>query len=146
MLTAVFGDQTWATIAETTQVRTAIRAEPVLVRGTLPLRAALFSETRDGRCSAAFRCCCWLCTAVSTVVLLRQGRTSRVRLGFSRRLLASTAVSFAVSRSPRRSGPTTSGRSPALRAGVAALAALATSTGCSGRGATRRCSSPPCSP
>nr|WP_255426863.1 arabinosyltransferase domain-containing protein [Pseudonocardia sp. C8] len=129
VLTAVFGDQTWATIAEATRVRTAI-GPSLSWYEELSRYELLFSETRDGSVQRRFPVLLlWLCTAVSTVVLLRRGRIPGAALGFSRRLLASTAVSFAVLALTPTKWTHHFGAFAALGAGVAALAALATSTG-----------------
>lgn len=129
VLVAVFGDQTWATIAEATRVRTEI-GPSLSWYEELSRYVLLFSETRDGSVQRRFPVLLlWLCTAVSTVVLLRRGRIPGAALGFSRRLLMSTALSFAVLALTPTKWTHHFGAFAALGAGVAALAALATSTG-----------------
>ena len=129
VLAAVFGDQTWATISEATRVRTDI-GPSLSWYEELSRYELLFSETRDGSLQRRFPVLLlWLCMAVSTVVLLRRGRIPGAALGFSRRLLTSTALSFAVLALTPTKWTHHFGAFAALAAGVAALAALATSTG-----------------
>lgn len=129
VLVAVFGDQTWATIAEATRVRTDI-GPSLSWYEELSRYVLLFSETRDGSVHRRFPVLLlWLCMIVSTIVLLRRGRIPGAALGFSRRLLASTALSFAVLALTPTKWTHHFGAFAALGAGVAALAVLATSTG-----------------
>lgn len=129
VLVAVFGDQTWATISEATRVRTDI-GPSLSWYEELSRYELLFSETRDGSVHRRFPVLLlWLCMIVSVVVLLRRGRIPGAALGFSRRLLASTALSFAVLALTPTKWTHHFGAFAALGAGVAALAALATSTG-----------------
>lgn len=129
VLTAVFGDQAWAAISEATRVRTEI-GPSLSWYEELSRYELLFSETRDGSVQRRFPVLLlWLCLVVSTVVLLRRGRIPGAALGFSRRLLTSTALSFAVLALTPTKWTHHFGAFAALGAGVAALAALATSTG-----------------
>ncbi|ANY06619.1 arabinosyltransferase domain-containing protein [Pseudonocardia sp. HH130630-07] len=129
VLTAVFGDQTWASIAEATRVRTEI-GPSLSWYEELSRYELLFSDSRDGSVQRRFPVLLlWLCLIVSTIVLLRRGRIPGAALGFSRRLLTSTALSFAVLALTPTKWTHHFGAFAALGAGVAALAALATSTG-----------------
>ncbi len=129
VLTAVFGDQTLATVAEATRVRQDIGPNLPWYQ-ELARYDLLFSDSRDGSLQRRFPVLLlWLCMIVSTIVLLRRGRIPGAALGFSRRLLTSTALSFAVLALTPTKWTHHFGAFAALASGVAALAALATSTG-----------------
>ncbi|BBF98969.1 MULTISPECIES: arabinosyltransferase domain-containing protein [Pseudonocardia] len=129
VLLAVFGDQTWATISEATRVRTELGPNLSWYQ-ELSRYDLLFAESRDGSLQRRFPVLLlWLCTAVAGAVLLRRGRIPGAALGFSRRLLGSTVLSFAVLALTPTKWTHHFGAFAALAAGVAALAALATSTG-----------------
>ncbi|MEJ8278755.1 arabinosyltransferase domain-containing protein [Pseudonocardia spirodelae] len=129
VLAAVFGDQTVATVAEATRVRQEIGPNLPWYQ-ELARYDLLFSDSRDGSMQRRFPVLLlWLCMIVCTIVLLRRGRIPGAALGFSRRLLTSTALSFAVLALTPTKWTHHFGAFAALAAGVAALAALATSTG-----------------
>ncbi|OLL75220.1 hypothetical protein Ae168Ps1_3620c [Pseudonocardia sp. Ae168_Ps1] len=129
VLVAIFGDQTWATVAEATRVRTDLGPNLSWYE-ELSRYQLLFTESRDGSLQRRFPVLLlWLCTAVAGAVLLRRGRIPGAALGFSRRLLGSTVLSFAVLALTPTKWTHHFGAFAALGAGVAALAALATSTG-----------------
>ncbi|MFP5068841.1 arabinosyltransferase domain-containing protein [Pseudonocardia nantongensis] len=129
VLVAIFGDQTWATVAEATRVRTDIGPNLKWYE-ELSRYVLLFSDNQDGSLQRRFPVLLTLlCTAVAAVVLLRRGRIPGAALGFSRRLIGSTVLSFAVLALTPTKWTHHFGAFAALGAGVAALAALATSTG-----------------
>ncbi|MFP5021060.1 arabinosyltransferase domain-containing protein [Pseudonocardia phyllosphaerae] len=129
VLLAIFGDQTWSTISEATRVRTEIGPNMPWSQ-ELYRYQQLFSDSRDGPLQRRFPVLLtWLCTAVAAVVLLRRGRIPGAALGFSRRLLGSTVLSFMVLALTPTKWTHHFGAFAALGAGVAALAALATGTG-----------------
>ncbi len=129
VLVAIFGDQTWETVAEATRVRTAIGPNLFWYQ-ELARYQALFTPNQDGPLQRRFPVLLlWLCTAVATMVLLRRGRIPGAALGFSRRLIGSTVLSFAVLSLTPTKWTHHFGAFAALGAGMAALAALATSTG-----------------
>ncbi|MDN5919129.1 MAG: arabinosyltransferase domain-containing protein [Pseudonocardia sp.] len=129
VLVAVFGDQTWETVAEATRVRTAIGPNLYWYQ-ELARYEALFTPNQDGPLQRRFPVLLlWLCTAVASMVLLRRGRIPGAALGFSRRLIGSTVLSFAVLALTPTKWTHHFGAFAALGAGMAALAALATSTG-----------------
>ncbi|MET0190081.1 MAG: arabinosyltransferase domain-containing protein [Pseudonocardia sediminis] len=129
VLVAIFGDQTWATISEATRVRTEIGPNLAWYE-ELTRYQNLFSESRDGSLMRRFPVLLTLlCTAVAAMVLLRRGRIPGAALNFSRRLMGSTVLSFAVLALTPTKWTHHFGAFAALASGVAALAALATSTG-----------------
>ncbi|WP_165922304.1 arabinosyltransferase domain-containing protein [Pseudonocardia endophytica] len=129
VLVAIFGDQTWATIAEATRVRTDIGPNLYWYQELVRYQA-LFAQNQDGSLQRRFPVLLlWLCTAVAGMVLLRRGRIPGAALGFSRRLIGSTVLSFAVLALTPTKWTHHFGAFAALGAGMAALAALATSTG-----------------
>ncbi|WP_051232153.1 arabinosyltransferase domain-containing protein [Pseudonocardia asaccharolytica] len=128
VLVAIFGDQTYAAIAEATRVRTEIGPNlswfAELYRYNL-----LFSNGRDGSLARRFPVLLlMLCTAVATVVMLRRGRIPGAALGPGRRLIGSIVFAFAVLTLTPTKWTHHFGAFAALGAGMAALAALATST------------------
>ncbi|MEQ3551190.1 arabinosyltransferase domain-containing protein [Pseudonocardia nematodicida] len=129
VLVAVFGDQTWATISEATRVRTELGPNLPWYQEIYRYEL-LFTDSRDGSLQRRFPVLLLLtCLAVAAMVLLRRGRIPGAALGFSRRLLGSTVLSFAVLALTPTKWTHHFGAFAALGAGVAALAALATSTG-----------------
>ena len=129
VLVAIFGDQTWATVAEATRVRTDIGPNLYWYQELVRYQA-LFSQNTDGSLQRRFPVLLLvLCTAVAAMVLLRRGRIPGAALGFSRRLIGSTVLSFAVLALTPTKWTHHFGAFAALGAGMAALAALATSTG-----------------
>lgn len=127
VLVAVFGDQTYATIAEAIRVRTEIGPDlpwfDELSRYTL-----LFSPTRDGSLARRFPVLLtMLCAIVSAAVLIRRGCIPGAALGPSRRMIGSTLLSFAMLALTPTKWTHHFGAFAALGAGVAALAALASS-------------------
>lgn len=129
VLVAIFGDQTWATIAEATRVRTDIGPNLYWYEELVRYQA-LFNQNQDGSLQRRFPVLLlWLCTAVAGMVLLRRGRIPGAALGFSRRLIGTTVLSFAVLALTPTKWTHHFGAFAALGAGMAALAALATSTG-----------------
>lgn len=129
VLVAVFGDQTWATVSEATRVRTEIGPNLAWYQ-ELTRYQLLLSESRDGSLMRRFPVLLTLlCTAVAAMVLLRRGRIPGAALNFSRRLMGSTVLSFAVLALTPTKWTHHFGAFAALGAGMAALAALATSTG-----------------
>ncbi len=127
VLVAVFGDQTYATIAEATRVRTEIGPNVSwfneLYRYTL-----LFSPTRDGSLARRFPVLLtMLCAIVSAAVLIRRGRIPGAALGPSRRMIGCTLLSFAMLALTPTKWTHHFGAFAALGAGVVALAALASS-------------------
>ncbi|MBW0104681.1 arabinosyltransferase domain-containing protein [Pseudonocardia sp. KRD291] len=129
VLVAVFGDQTWATVSEATRVRTEIGPNLAWYQ-ELTRYQLLLSDSRDGSLMRRFPVLLTLmCTAVASMVLLRRGRIPGAALNFSRRLIGSTVLSFAVLALTPTKWTHHFGAFAALGAGMAALAALATSTG-----------------
>ncbi len=129
VLLAIFGDQTWATVAEATRVRTEIGPNLAWYQELIRYQF-LFTQNQDGSLQRRFPVLLLvLCTAVAAMVLLRRGRIPGAALGFSRRLIGSTVLSFAVLALTPTKWTHHFGAFAALGAGMAALAALATSTG-----------------
>ncbi|MDQ4118493.1 MAG: arabinosyltransferase domain-containing protein [Actinomycetota bacterium] len=129
VLVAIFGDQTWATVSEATRVRTDIGPNLYWYQELVRYQA-LFGQGVDGSLPRRFPVLLlWLCTAVAAMVLLRRGRIPGAALHFSRRLIGSTVLSFAVLALTPTKWTHHFGAFAALGAGMAALAALATSTG-----------------
>nr|WP_239029342.1 arabinosyltransferase domain-containing protein [Pseudonocardia acidicola] len=127
VLVAVYGDQTWATIAEATRVRTQIGPN-LSWFAELYRYQLLFSEGRDGSLERRFPVLLiLLCTAVSVVVLLRRGRIPGAAAGPAGRLIGSTVIAFVVLALTPTKWTHHFGAFAALGAGMAALAALATS-------------------
>ncbi|MFC5996216.1 arabinosyltransferase domain-containing protein [Pseudonocardia hispaniensis] len=128
VLVAIFGDQTYATVAEATRVRTGIGPN-LSWFAELSRYDLLFSTSRDGSLARRFPVLLlMLCTVVTAVVMLRRGRIPGAALGPSRRLIGSTAFAFAVLVLTPTKWTHHFGAFAALGAGMAALAALATST------------------
>ncbi|MET0191569.1 MAG: arabinosyltransferase domain-containing protein, partial [Pseudonocardia sediminis] len=129
VLLAVFGDQTWATVVEATRVRTGIGPSLAWYE-EIRRYQELFEQSRNGSLMRRFPVLLLgLCTAVAASVLLRRGRIPGAALGFSRRLVASTVLSFAVLALTPTKWTHHFGAFAALGAGMAALAAVATTTG-----------------
>lgn len=129
VLVAVFGDQTWQTIAEATRVRTEIGPNQPWYQ-ELYRYNLLFSTTRDGSLMRRFPVLLLLlCLGVSIAVLLRRGRIPGAALGVSRRLIGSSLLAFVVLALTPTKWTHHFGAFAALGAGMAAVAALATGTG-----------------
>ncbi|WP_181784574.1 arabinosyltransferase domain-containing protein, partial [Pseudonocardia pini] len=128
VLVAVFGDQTWQTIAEATRVRTEIGPNQPWYQ-ELYRYQLLFSNTRDGSLMRRFPVLVlMLCLGVSIAVLLRRGRIPGAALGVSRRLIGSSLLAFVVLALTPTKWTHHFGAFAALGAGMAAVAALATAT------------------
>ncbi|WP_214365695.1 arabinosyltransferase domain-containing protein [Pseudonocardia sp. H11422] len=129
VLVAVFGDQTVATVAEATRVRTEIGPNMSWF-SELYRYQLLFSPTRDGSLARRFPVLLLvLCAAVTVVVLLRRGRIPGAATGPTMRLIGSMVAAFGVLALTPTKWTHHFGAFAALGAGVAALAALATSAG-----------------
>ncbi|MCW0215643.1 MAG: arabinosyltransferase domain-containing protein [Pseudonocardia sp.] len=129
VLVAIFGDQSWAAVSEATKVRTAIGPNLAWYE-ELSRYVLLFEQSRDGSLMRRFPVLLlMLCLAVSAVVILRRGRIPGAGLGASRRLIGSTLLAFVVLALTPTKWTHHFGAFAALGAGLAALAALATSSG-----------------
>ena len=126
VLVAMFGDQTWATVAEATRVRTAIG--PALPWfGELYRYTLLFAPSPDGSLARRFPVLVMVaCAAVAAVVLLRRIRIPGLATGPASRTLATVALGFAVLALTPTKWTHHFGAFAGLGAMVAALAAVAT--------------------
>ncbi|MEK6443530.1 arabinosyltransferase domain-containing protein [Pseudonocardia sp. T1-2H] len=129
VLVAIFGDQSWAAVSEATRVRTEIGPNLAWYE-ELYRYELLFTASRDGSLMRRFPVLLLiLCLVVSAVVILRRGRIPGAGLGASRRLIGSTLLAFVVLALTPTKWTHHFGAFAALGAGLAALAAVATSTG-----------------
>lgn len=127
VLVAVFGDQTLATVAEATRVRTDVGPNlswfSELYRYNL-----LFAQGQDGAVARRFAVLVLLlATAVATLVLLRRGRIPGAAAGPTRRLITVTLLGFAVLALTPTKWTHHFGAFAALGAGIAAVAVVAAS-------------------
>ncbi|WP_219417315.1 arabinosyltransferase domain-containing protein [Pseudonocardia nigra] len=128
VLVAVFADQTWATVAEATRVRTEI-GPYVPWYGELYRYSLLFSPSPDGSLVRRFPVLVLvLCAAVAAVVLARRGRIPGVASGPARRVLGSVVLGFGVLALTPTKWTHHFGAFAGLGAAVAALAVVATGT------------------
>jgi arabinosyltransferase C len=128
VLVAVFDDQTWASVAEATRVRTEIGPNQPWYQ-ELSRYELLFSNSRDGSLMRRFPVLLLLLLlGVSIAVLLRRGRIPGAALGVSRRLIGSSLLAFVVLALTPTKWTHHFGAFAALGAGMAAIAALATGT------------------
>ncbi|MFI0463896.1 arabinosyltransferase domain-containing protein [Saccharopolyspora sp. 5N102] len=128
ILTLVFYDQTWQSVMDAMELKTTFgpngRWYEELNRYSL-----LFSQSPDGSLTRRFPVLLViLCLATCAVVLLRRGRIRGAGLGPSRRLLAVTAMCFAVLALTPTKHTHHFGIFAAFGGALAALTALATST------------------
>jgi arabinosyltransferase C len=128
ILTAVFSDQTWQSVADATKFRTMIGPSDHWYQ-EINRYNALFSQTPDGSLARRFPVLLViLCLVTCMMVLLRRGQIRGAALGPSRRLLAITALYFVVLALTPTKWTHHFGIFAAVGGALAAVTALATSS------------------
>lgn len=128
ILTLVFSDQTWQSVADATQVRTELGPSEKWYQ-ELNRYIQLFGQEPSGSLTRRFPVLLViLCLATCAVVLLRRGRIGGAALGASRRLLTVAALSFVVLCLTPTKHTHHFGIFAAVGGALAALTALATSS------------------
>ncbi|SDY84964.1 arabinosyltransferase C [Amycolatopsis xylanica] len=129
VLTVVFADQTFATIQEATRIRTQVGPNLSWFQ-EFSRYQLLFENLPDGSATRRFPVLLvLLCTGTCLVVLLRRGRIPGAALGPSRRLIGTTALFFLLLALTPTKWTHHFGAFAAVGASMAALTALATSSG-----------------